>query len=181
MTFYKYLVIKYMDVISLVAITEKNPEKLHWFGGPSYMMIGNDVEIYDEFLVEEFSWAEDPEDEIELAYYRKWCPPKKTDLSATGWIAPNGDFYGCAYGEHDRVAKQIVAVVYDDLYLSTRKLEEKGWLRIQDGFVYGHDVDPTQAQIDTAWDISRLETLSEKEKKNLKRTIFWTLDQEETS
>ena len=77
---------------------------------------------------------------------------KKLDPSKiTGWIAPDGTFYGCDYQDHWRVAEII-------LNSSERDLEEHGYCRIYYNPLYGetgeskysyyYEKHLTEAQID---------------------------------
>ncbi|MBE7075360.1 MAG: hypothetical protein E7376_05225 [Clostridiales bacterium] len=41
----------------------------------------------------------------------------------SGWLAPNGEFYGCEYRSHDALARYV-------LHKETRSLEEQGYIKI---------------------------------------------------
>lgn len=75
---------------------------------------------------------------------------KKTSLwkpeSDTGWLSPTGEFYGCSYADHDRLAELV-------LKTAVCELEKTGWIRVprQRAVLYC-DLFPTDAQRDWARD-----------------------------
>ena len=74
--------------------------------------------------------------------------PKQND----GWIATDGSFYVCGFGGHDYCAEQLGSTVY--------RLEEQGWCHISSGVVVNYRFRPTQAQLDTLFDIMMLDPKS---------------------
>ena len=68
--------------------------------------------------------------------------------SYTGWIAPDGTWFGCADGDHGLIAKFL-------LKSSETQLEQKGWVKIYRSELthmrdwYVKNLKATQAQIDT--------------------------------
>jgi len=67
--------------------------------------------------------------------------------SSTGWLSPEGTFYGCAYMGHIELAHDIGE---DEIHL-----EKKGWVKLQNNDLtwdfFGH-FRPTQPQIDHLFD-----------------------------
>lgn len=75
--------------------------------------------------------------------------PVSVPIQADGWLAPTGEFYHCGYGEHDRCALEITGLHDVDL-------ENAGWLHISDREIRNWNVPPTQAQMDTLWDMMKI-------------------------
>lgn len=65
----------------------------------------------DDEIIELDSWA----DLIRLTI--------KDDTQITGWIAPNGDFYGCRYSNHADLAEYLLGATEEEL-------EERGYCKI---------------------------------------------------
>lgn len=166
-----YHVIEMDGKRSLVAQKSGQPsDRLYWFGGISYMCMGDRVTIIHTFdPTDDY----DREDEIEIAFWHDWNPPAAGDVAKHGWLSPDGIFYPCRYGEHDSAAKQIAASKYNTLE-STQYLETQKWLRVQDGNVVwsGNEQPPaTQPQLDKLWDISELPDLDDTKRRWAKRYI----------
>lgn len=72
---------------------------------------------------------------------------------ATGWIAPDGQYYSCYPWDHDRV---IIRILKDKGYQQPTILtaEELGYIRVMGRcrIPFLNDDDPTQAQIDTLFE-----------------------------
>ncbi len=94
-------------------------------------------------------------DEAEIRFYKEFYPITPSDpIYSQGWVAPNGLFYPCSYGEHDRLATRITACLMEMLG-STRFLEEQGWLRITSSSVgYTKQPPPTPEQLNTLVDLA---------------------------
>ena len=59
-----------------------------------------------------------------------------------GWISPSGEFFGCDYRDHEKVAEYV-------LNSSERELEKQGWVKIYacDGLQWYHEnFRPTEEQ-----------------------------------
>lgn len=87
--------------------------------------------------------------------------PDPSLKSAYGWIAPNGDFYGCQRKGHSYLADCLWDQFYAKDVLkqenSEYNIEQKGWLKVTDSCVDGEllllcEKDLTQAQLDTVFD-----------------------------
>ena len=95
---------------------------------------GNDIRGYE--IVEADSWT-DLDYHGTLIYH---------DDYKTGWVSPEGKFYGCDYAYHSTQAKLVHKC-------SERELEEKGFIKITRAYMVdgGFDVlffcAPTQKQI----------------------------------
>ena len=86
-------------------------------------------------------------DEILYKQALRMLDPSKT----TGWIAPDGTFYGCDYQDHWIVAERI-------LNCTERELEERGYCKIyrnpiwcttdESEYSYYYEKHLTEAQID---------------------------------
>lgn len=87
------------------------------------------------------------------------APPKKKKVLvrdndkffsfANGWISPPGDFYGCGWMGHislgdDLADNGLIAEERDP----TKKMEELGWMKLQDNRFIIIAREPTQSQID---------------------------------
>jgi len=169
--FSTYWVIRVDNRTSLVGVSVKYPGRLYWFGGPSYTVVTSDTDILHSYSIEDFKNAEDPEDAIEIDFWKNWNPPTSGTLSGTGWLSFDGTFYGCGYSEHDSVAKQVVAVLYDTLTDYVERLENDGWVRLQMGNVICRGNKLTQAQLNTLHDICQCPTLNLLEKSQVERAI----------
>jgi hypothetical protein len=169
--FSTYWVIRSNNIISLVGVSVKYPDRLYWFGGSSYTIITPEIEVLHSYHIEDFINTEDPEDAIEISFWKYWNVPVSGNLSGTGWLAPDGTFYGCEYTEHDSLAKQIVAVFYEELTGYVERLENEGWVRLQTGFVILRGNKLTQAQLNTLQDISQQPTINLLEKAHLEQAI----------
>ena len=60
----------------------------------------------------------------------------RDDSLLTGWIAPDGEWYGCESTEHVSLANYL-------LKTSERDLEERGWIKVTEIPWYLHREDPT--------------------------------------
>lgn len=169
--FSTYLVIRMDNRVSLVGKSVVHPGRLYWFGGFSYTVFTPEIEVLHTYHTEDFMEAEDPEDAVEIDFWKRWNPPAPDGFSGTGWLAPSGIFYGCEYAEHDSLAKQLVATLYGELTGYTERLEREGWLRLQSGIVAPLNKDITQAQFDTLYTICQQLTLGILEKERLERTL----------
>ena len=62
--------------------------------------------------------------------------------ASLGWISPSGEFFGCDYRDHEKVAEYV-------LNSSERELEKQGWVKIYscDGLQWYHEnLRPTEEQ-----------------------------------
>jgi len=72
-----------------------------------------------------------------LSYFCQ-IPDKPTEdkwfLHMCGWLSPNGEFYGCSYTEHDRLADSLAyhlnGGIYPEGVSTVEYLETNGWMRI---------------------------------------------------
>lgn len=148
-----YMVVKIEKFNYLVAQTATHPDRMYWFGGVSYAYFNPSVQI-----LHTLGTTDDPdvEDAFEIEYWREWNPPAVTPISLNGWLAPDGKWYGCEFGAHDGVAKQISAALYGILGDSD-DLESRCWLRVQDGMVVTvREFQATQSQIDILGEIVQM-------------------------
>lgn len=70
----------------------------------------------------------------------------------TGWILPNGKFYGCGWMDHGYIS-------YEVSKLDPEQAQKKGWIKITHPLsqpnnlkIYYGDKEPTQKQLDTLFD-----------------------------
>lgn len=78
--------------------------------------------------------------------------PDQTFSIPTGWILPNGKFYGCGWMDHGYISYEVAK-------LNPEKAQKKGWIKIthplnqpKDLKIYYGDKEPTQKQLDTLFD-----------------------------
>lgn len=65
-----------------------------------------------------------PDDEIKESTWDEILKESvRDDTETTGWIAPDGVFYGCAPQAHEALAEYVIGA-------SERELEEKGYVKI---------------------------------------------------
>lgn len=153
--FSRYIVLEWEGKRSLVAQSIKHPDRYYWFGGCSYTVWCSDMIELAEFLLP-VTYNSDDEDQIEIEYYRTYAAPQKGQISETGWLAPNGDFYPCEYGAHHSVARQIAASQYGDLENADQSLTDRGWRILQKGMlIRTAQPAPTQSQIDAIFSLSQ--------------------------
>lgn len=86
-------------------------------------------------------------------------PPTDVPMQYDGWLAPNGLFYPCGYYGHSSCADEI-GETQGIADCSVWKLEQRGYLHISDERVRNADTRPTQAQLNTLWDMYMLDTTS---------------------
>jgi hypothetical protein len=166
--FAKYEAIKWQGVVSLLAVSVKYPGRLYWSGGSSYCIRTPDMEVLKEYYTTDF---DDDEDALEVQYKRDFYPPTPNPVGPSGWLAPDGHFYGCEWGGHDSLAENITATINGTLD-GTKALESLGWLRIQDGgIVTWGDYIPTQSQIDTMYDLQNRNDIDEKFVRRAKQSL----------
>lgn len=87
--------------------------------------------------------------------------PDKTYVLSTGWLARNGDFYACRGWEHAYTARSLGHYGIPSQDADERDLEVAGWIRLYDNLIAfpqnmydkPRDLKPTQAQMDTLFDI----------------------------
>lgn len=100
---------------------------------------------------------------------KEWkpIPDKLEGKDANGWLAPDGQFYGCRSYVHIALGDEMAQ--YFKVGHRSSDLEKAGWGHVSDhGFhvrdSYISDKEPTQAQLDVLWDwfMSIRETLDEK-------------------
>jgi len=71
-------------------------------------------------------------------------------VNDTGWLAPNGDFYGCEYGQHIPLGQKLAIKFYsDEKGDHEQRLEDNGWVKcgIKRWWFVGEKL--TEEQIDT--------------------------------
>lgn len=90
-----------------------------------------------------------PTDVTSMAYYTKKGHAINPMLISkeSGWLAPDGTFYPCEYGYHEKWAEQNG--------LSTMQMEKQGWLRLRWAKWEGNEGRLTQSQLDFLWDWSQ--------------------------
>ena len=59
-------------------------------------------------------------------------PESKKIETKLGWLAPDGRFFGCDYGEHKSLARRIVGEI-QDISDPEQYLEGLGWAKIMRG------------------------------------------------
>ena len=72
----------------------------------------------------------------------------------TGYISPQGDFYGCPDVAHRQLAEKLVEVgsVRSDLKDEQQALDEAGWIKLSMGRIWSAKDHITQHQFDTIFD-----------------------------
>lgn len=87
---------------------------------------------------------------------KEWKPVPDTPEGpkANGWLAPDGQFYGCSHYAHNRLGEALAEFFYSYEGDGPSFLESKGWGHISDVGFHLRDrlVEPTQQQIDAVWD-----------------------------
>lgn len=156
--FLRYLAIEWDGAKSLVAQSRTHPERLHWFGGMSYCHRTPDMKILAIYPLPEDYTYED-EDRIEVEFYQTINPAQPGILGKDGWLAPDGRFYPCQYGEHYSVAKALVAKHFETISSTADDvLMQAGWRRLQNGHLAAPVTfkapPPTQKQIDAIYDLT---------------------------
>jgi hypothetical protein len=138
---------------SLVTFIEDEPDRMYWgLDGMSHTLRPRDYEILQEWPVED-----DPDyDAIELDYYRNHRPaiPSTERGYTSGWIAPDGTFYACAYGGHEGLAYRIWVTLFGKSGHSG--MLENTWIKLSTHTVIENEhliIEVTQAQRDTLMDI----------------------------
>lgn len=81
-----------------------------------------------------------------------------TPSQGDGWLDPHGNYYACGFYKHDAFARMFLK----DSSAKACDLEERGWMRLSCGMVVNKKRDgvlfrPTQPQIDTSFDIIRMD------------------------
>jgi hypothetical protein len=150
-------------------------DKLYWGNGPQHCHIADDMVIVKSFGQLD-SRDDDDYDTIEAIEFdlEDQYPPEKGQKDSEGWLAPDGTYYPCASSEHDSAARSITAVLFRS-WDGTRMLEDKGWMRVCEGYIlYDHNK-VTQRQIDTIFDLTQITTGELKE--TLDRRLSWLTDQ----
>lgn len=130
----------------------------YWNTGPSRCMLTMDnIEILHDYG--EVSRKSRRLDKVDLHFLKTYypaepCEPKPDENGHFySWIAPNGDFYYCRYGDHDSTARTIYANLYDEVLSGYEAREEllKTWVRLSSpNYVFGRsdgdDYSITKAQ-----------------------------------
>ena len=157
---YDMIAVKLDGIISLARLEPDEPDMFYWgYGGTKWVLRSTEVL---EHLGKVCSDDYDKQREIELNFYKKYHPIKASLVSSAGWLAPDGKFFPCNYGQHDGLAF-VIAINYYNSLGGVRKLEEMGWVLVMDeGYVVtvsrGRDTEfqMTQKQLDTLFDLSQL-------------------------
>ena len=74
--------------------------------------------------------------------------PERGYQSECGWIAPDGDFFGCNYGQHIWLASQLGKTEW--------QLEKAGWVKVSSEYILMGEKNPSQAQISTTLEFCQL-------------------------
>jgi len=139
--------VDYHDRPDFVKISASDPQKYYWFGTSSWA--SGDYEILRE-------WFGDDPDAYELAYYLEYFNDIQAvtePVQSEGWLAPDGKFFVCQYGQHASLAYPLHARYYNELG-SNRELDKHGWAKVTwDGSIYADDTRTlTPEQVSTvAW------------------------------
>jgi hypothetical protein len=76
----------------------------------------------------------------EREYLEVYGPKPQPPCARLGWIAPNGDFYPCAYTAHGDLADQLSTLLGVEHYGGgERALEKAGWLALKGNACLGYD------------------------------------------
>jgi len=176
--FSRYIAVEQRGRRALVAQSVARPDRYYWYGGVSYTPWQDDFVVLKEYKLPG-GYTSDDEDAIEVEFLREFCAPMPqiVDFASTdgnGWLAPTGEFYGCGSWQHDSMANILLAITAGKVGArASDELEKRGWLRIGDGVVISRDVIPTQSQIDTLFDITRLDSINDSLAHKAERLLEW--------
>lgn len=146
--------VKINQGISLVA---KDGDKLLWDGGEtgSWMCWPKGLKIVKKYQYPD-SHKEDAWDKLWAQFYHDFpLQPVEEMEQSDGWLAPNGKFYTCGWMEHDGISEHLTVQYYNS-FDGTQLLDAKGWGRVHFGGEIFFEEDPTQAQLDTMFDFSKV-------------------------
>lgn len=77
-------------------------------------------------------------DAAEQEFLLEWGPKPNPPCARLGWIAPNGDFYPCAYTAHEDLADSLAKLFSLRSYAGPeRALEQAGWMALKGGATLG--------------------------------------------
>ena len=141
-------------------------------------LYGEHIECYDARIAD----GRQPNYEVKDKQWKP-MPDKLTGVGATGWLAPDGKFYGCRPYVHirlgDALAEYFMVVKREDWSRSSQDLEKEGWAHVGTHGVYWRTDDrnrsATQAQRDVLWDwfVEIKDLLKESDRDQ--STFLWTM------
>jgi len=81
-------------------------KRINWPAGSyCYLIAGSKIhKTYPEIEPDDWHAAE-------LQYVKDY-PETPQPIEATGWLAPNGEFYGCSYAGHEGLADHLSLQIY---------------------------------------------------------------------
>lgn len=73
----------------------------------------------------------------EIEFAKEFGPEPQPPCARLGWIAPNGDFYPCAYVAHNDLAYKLTMKLYGEYNGSFYgAMEKRGWIAIMGGGIF---------------------------------------------
>lgn len=148
--------IQYPTRFFLVGVrTYRNEERLHHWGGLTYMYRSPEVRTICVYRLEDF----EDEDQIELRFHADFPPDPRDGSPQDAWIAPSGDYWLTYPYGHNQLARSLAAIHYADLD-GARALERRGWLRVSEGILVStgnlKDMRITQGQLTTLVELAEM-------------------------
>lgn len=109
-----------------------------------YAEFGDEIRLYNQFGGYHYHILTSEDRFISVSHWDDlpWKDVLINPDSELGWISPSGEFFGCDYRDHEKVAEYI-------LNSSERELEKQGWVKIYscDGLQWYHErLHPTEEQ-----------------------------------
>lgn len=140
---------------------------IEW-GGGSYRAWPPTTEVVEQFKAADWYNAE-------LYFIRTYRTLEAKMEPSGGWLSPEGKFYPCQYGQHAELASIIGAHLFGELF-GTYDLLRRGWAHIYDNGIipakqFGVDLQLTQAQLDTLFDLSQLPGAAEDYVRGLRQML----------
>ena len=172
----KGVAVRWDGRIQFFVYSDKYPDRLYFdfSGGPNYIDVDPDnLEVIKEYPVVLRGGLVD-RDALALAFLLDF--PIVPRLAPSCWIAPDGQCFGCLEAEHESIAGAVMARYYGELGES-EDLDARGWVRVSAGvcssitLIAEYVITPTQAQIDTVYDILTRFTLEPAVKRALDTTL----------
>ena len=110
-----------------------------------YAEFGDEIRLYNQFGGFHYHKLAREDEFISVPHWDDlpWKDVSIKPDSNLGWISPSGEFFGCDYCDHAKVAELV-------LNSSERELEARGWVKIYlcyDGVQWYHEnLRPTEEQ-----------------------------------
>lgn len=138
--------------VTFAMLKPSEPNTFYWFGLPGHATYEKgDYEIIRTLGYGIYT------SKLEIEFRREFCKPETLNRikQTAGWIAPTGHIYPCEPWEHDGLAVNITAWLYNSLG-GTRLLDDKGWIRLYKEGIHSSPDLITQLQVDSVGLLSRV-------------------------